>query len=124
MKSVWVRGWKQLRDIEEAMKLVVQETSLDGMPLIQIHILEALYEEDVQHANMLAKAVDRAATSFTPILDKLEQRGLICREADKNDRRAVFIHLTNDGKALKADVARVMDCLQADYVFKPFAVKH
>lgn len=123
MKSVWVRGWRQLQDIEKAMKLVAQETQLDGMPLLQIHVLEALYEQDGQHASTLAKAVEREATSFTPILDKLEQRGLICRAADPNDRRAVFIFLTNDGKALKADVARVMDSLKADYVFKPFAVK-
>lgn len=123
MKSVWVRGWKQLRDIEEAMRLVARETQLDEMPLIQIHILEALYEEDGQHASTLAKAVEREATSFTPILDKLEKRGLICRAADKNDRRAVFIFLTNEGMALPTDVARVMDCLKADYVFKPFAVK-
>jgi DNA-binding MarR family transcriptional regulator len=123
MKSVWVRGWRQLQDIEKAMKLVAQETQLDGMPLLQIHVLEALYEQDGQHASTLAKAVEREATSFTPILDKLEKRGLICRAADPNDRRAVFIHLTNDGKALKADVARVMDSLKAAYVFKPFAVK-
>lgn len=123
MKSVWVKGWKQLRDIEDAMKLVAQETALDEMPLLQIHILEALYEQDGQHASTLAKAVERLATSFTPILDKMENRGLICRAADPKDRRAVFIYLTNDGKALKADVARVMDCLKADYVFKPFAVK-
>lgn len=123
MKSVWVKGWKQLRDIEDAMKMAAQGTSLDKMPLLQIHVLEALYEQDGQHASTLAKAVEREATSFTPVLDKLEKRGLICRAADPNDRRAVFIHLTNDGKALKVDVARVMDSLKAAYVFKPFAVK-
>lgn len=123
MKSVWVKGWKQLRDMEDHVMQMAEGTTLEEMPLIHIHILDALYEQDGQHASSLAKAVERQATSFTPILDKLEKRGLICRAADPDDRRAVFIHLTNDGKALKADVARVMDSLKAAYVFKPFAVK-
>ncbi len=123
MKSVWVRGWKQLRDIEDHIRQVAQGTAVDEMSLVQIHILEALYEQDGQHASALAKAVEREATSFTPILDKLEKRGLIRREADKGDRRAVFIFLTDEGKALKVDVGHVMDCLSAAYMFKAFAVK-
>ncbi len=123
MKSVYVRGWKQLHEIEEFAKQTAKGTVLEDVGLIQIHVLDALYEEDGQHASNLARQVDRQVTSFTPILDKLEKRGLIRREADTNDRRAVFIFLTDAGKSLKVEVGHVMDCIGDAYTFKPFAVK-
>ena len=70
---------------------------INGLLPIHLYILHELYADNRQHASMLAKKVGQVATSFTPTLDKLEAVGFIVREPDPNDRRAVFICLTNGG---------------------------
>ena len=56
-------------------------------------------------ASRLADAVGRAATSFTPILDKLENKRFIERRQHTADRRAVKMFLTKKGQALKERIA-------------------
>lgn len=89
--SAWVNLDIAQRNIELAINVGI--SSID-IPAIEFHILRALYERDGQHASELAQAVGRAATSFTPNLDKLEKRGFVERRPDPNDRRAVRIFLT------------------------------
>lgn len=47
----------------------------------------------------------RAPTSFTPIIDAIERKGLIQRRAHPSNRRSVRIHLTAQGKALEQQIA-------------------
>jgi MarR family transcriptional regulator, 2-MHQ and catechol-resistance regulon repressor len=80
---------------------------LQGLHPVHLYILHELYAEDRQHASTLAKRVGQMATSFTPTLDKLEAVGFIVREADPNDRRSVFICLTNGGN-MASDIVEVL----------------
>lgn len=107
-KETYLQLWKQLSAMEACAQQAAQGTAIDEMPLVQMFILDSLYEQDGQMASSLAKAVGRAATSFTPILDKLEKRGLILRKPHPNDRRAIRIFLTTNGRVLKRDVERVI----------------
>ncbi len=75
-----------------------------GLAVLEWYILRALYERDGQHASELAHAVGRLPTSFTPILDKLEQKDLIERRPDPADRRAIRVYLTAKGRRLRDDV--------------------
>ncbi|WP_297181386.1 MarR family transcriptional regulator [Thermomonas sp.] len=52
----------------------------------------------------LARAADLNPGAMTRLLDKLEARGLLLREADPNDRRALHIHLTEAGRQLWSDI--------------------
>ncbi|WP_206859427.1 MarR family winged helix-turn-helix transcriptional regulator [Lysobacter changpingensis] len=52
----------------------------------------------------LARAAELNPGAMTRLLDKLEARGLIAREADPADRRAVNIQLTEAGRAMWLDV--------------------
>lgn len=52
----------------------------------------------------LARAADLNPGAMTRLLDKLEARGLLVREADPNDRRALHIHLTDAGIAMWRDI--------------------
>ncbi len=72
-----------------------------GLAVVEAHILQLLYIEDGQMPSRLAKAVGRPATSFTPILDGMEKKGLTERLAHPRDRRSVKIHLTAQGKILE-----------------------
>jgi DNA-binding MarR family transcriptional regulator len=94
--SVWCSLDIALRNIDQIFRNKVHQL---GLTVIEWYVLRALYEADGQHASQLASEVGRAATSFTPNLDKLQDKGYVCRRPDPNDRRAVYIYLTD--KALK-----------------------
>lgn len=106
--SVWCNLDIALRNLDQLFGRAAQPL---GLTIIEWYILRALYERDGQHASELARAVGRAATSFTPNLDKLQQKGLIERRPDPTDRRAVHIYLTKSAeqhrKELVATAARL-----------------
>ena len=52
----------------------------------------------------LARAADLNPGAMTRLLDKLEARGLLVREADPSDRRALHIHLTDAGREMWRDI--------------------
>jgi DNA-binding MarR family transcriptional regulator len=99
--SVWCNLDIALRNLDQLFGRVVQP---QGLTIIEWYILRALYERNGQHASELARAVGRAATSFTPNLDKLQQKGLIERRPDPTDRRAVHIYLTDQAEKHRDDV--------------------
>jgi DNA-binding MarR family transcriptional regulator len=99
--SVWCNLDIALRNMDQVFNRVVQPL---GLTIIEWYILRALYERDGQHASELARAVGRAATSFTPNLDKLQEKNLIERRPDPSDRRAVHIYLTRQGQDYRDDV--------------------
>ena len=90
--SIWCNLDIALRNLDQLFNRAIQPL---GLTIIEWYILRALYERDGQHASELARAVGRAATSFTPNLDKLQQKGYIERRPDPTDRRAVHIYLTD-----------------------------
>jgi DNA-binding MarR family transcriptional regulator len=96
--SLWCNLDIALRNLDQVYGQAV--TPL-GLNIIEWYILRALLEEDARHASELARSVGRAATSFTPILDKLQDKGLIERKADPSDRRAVRITLTDKARQQK-----------------------
>lgn len=99
--SVWCNLDIALRNLDQLFRRAVHPL---GLTVIEWYILRALYESDGQHASELAQAVGRAATSFTPNLDKLQDKGLIERRPDESDRRAVRIYLTEAAEARRHDV--------------------
>jgi MarR family transcriptional regulator, organic hydroperoxide resistance regulator len=99
--SIWCNLDIALRNVEQIFRRVARPL---GLTVIEWYILRALYEQDGQHASELARAVGRAATSFTPNLDKLQVKSLIERRPDPSDRRAVRIYLTAAAEEKREDV--------------------
>jgi DNA-binding MarR family transcriptional regulator len=52
----------------------------------------------------LADALDVSVASATGIVDRMEQRGLVERRHDDNDRRVVIVHPTAAGDAVFKDI--------------------
>jgi DNA-binding MarR family transcriptional regulator len=104
--SIWCNVDIALRNLDQVFGQVVQPL---GLTVIEWYILRALYEHDGQHASELARAVGRAATSFTPNLDKLQNKGLVERRADPADRRAVRIYLTEEAHKCRQSVMDSVD---------------
>ncbi|MHB1407478.1 MAG: MarR family winged helix-turn-helix transcriptional regulator [Desulfitobacteriaceae bacterium] len=64
-------------------------------------VLNRLWEQDGISQKELSEKSLKDQPTTTRILDKLEQRGLIRRQANPEDRRAFLIYLTNEGRDIR-----------------------
>lgn len=99
--SVWRNVDSALRSVDRLYNTPFESLDLN---VIQAYILRALYEQDGQRPSDLAQIVGRPPTSFTPILDKLEGKGLIHRSPHPSDRRSIRIYLTASGLKLREPI--------------------
>lgn len=106
--SVWCNLDVALRNVDQLFARAIKTHNLS---VIEWYILRALYEQDGQHASELARSVGRAATSFTPNLDKLQEKGYVERRSDTSDRRAVRIFLTDKAKKNREQIVTLAHTL-------------
>jgi DNA-binding MarR family transcriptional regulator len=73
-----------------------------GMKPGQFQVLAELRGRDPlpMSASDLARAIVLTSGGMTPVLDQLEERGLITRQIDPEDRRARRIAITEKGRSL------------------------
>lgn len=71
-----------------------------SLSIIQLHVLTILEGEGPVSMSRLADALDVSVASATGIVDRMEQRGLVERRHDDNDRRVVLVHPTRAGEAV------------------------
>ena len=65
------------------------------------YVLLNISTEDGASATKIAPQMGLEARSLTRILKSMEEKGLIYRSADPNDKRGVLIFLTKEGIAMK-----------------------
>lgn len=70
------------------------------LTLAQWVILSALWREDQMTVAELAGYSGNAAPATSRIIDRMADRGLVTRQSDPKDRRAVRVTLTERGRAL------------------------
>lgn len=75
------------------------------LSLVHFNVLFLLSGEGPLPMNRLAELLDVSQASATGIVDRMEQRGLVTRERDAEDRRVVRVVLTPQGETLIATVA-------------------
>jgi DNA-binding MarR family transcriptional regulator len=75
---------------------------LDPFGLTPFHwvVLCCLWEEDGLATSTIGEKLQQVGGTLTGVLDRMEERGLIRRERDPQDRRVSRIWLTDAGKAL------------------------
>lgn len=78
----------------------LQEAGLD-ITVDQWSILNLLWEQDGQTPVELARRAEKDKPNITRLLGILEDKGLVSRHPDQQDRRSHRIHLTEAGTALK-----------------------
>jgi DNA-binding MarR family transcriptional regulator len=99
--SVWCNVNIALRHLKIIYK---QETEPLGLTITEWYVLRRLYEQDEQMASRLAQALGWAATSFTPTLARLQDKGFIERRSHPADQRAIRIYLTAKGQSVEKQV--------------------
>ena len=75
----------------------------------QYGVLRCLWDEDGQTVRQIADRLYLDASTMTGILDRMEQRGLILKQTDPRDRRALQILLTPKGRDLQAPLEHAID---------------
>ncbi len=113
---VWLVLWKTTRAVEVRATRSIEALGLCGS---DFGVLEALLHKGPLPVNVLGRKVLLTSGSITTAVDRLEQRGLVERRPDAEDRRARVVHLTPEGRKLirkafaghTADMERAVDVL-------------
>ena len=84
-----------------------------GLTHPQYLVMLALWERSPRNAREIADALLLEPATLSPILKRLEASGLISRERQKSDERALAIELTDAGVALRRQAERVPGAIVA-----------
>ncbi|CAM3947474.1 MarR family winged helix-turn-helix transcriptional regulator [Alicyclobacillus pomorum] len=93
-----------------------------GLTRTQLHILSYLSRHDSVTATELAKAVDVSPSTVTWQCDEMEKEQLITRHRSGEDRRVVYVALTEKGQQKLIDV-RERRIQQLTKLFEQFEVQ-
>ena len=74
----------------------------------QCHVLHLIEPGQPLPMNRLAETLSCDASNVTGLVDRLESRGLVLRQASTRDRRVKVLHLTPTGARLRMQVLRRM----------------
>ena len=86
---------------------MLAEADIDAFNGAQGRILYVLWQGDGLTISQLSAQTSLANTTLTSMLDRMEQAGLILREASPTDRRALLIRLTDKARTLREDYDRI-----------------
>ncbi|HEV3120198.1 MAG TPA: MarR family transcriptional regulator [Gemmataceae bacterium] len=93
--NLW-RTYDRLRAFEDEL---FARYDLTPQQYNALRLLSAQHPRQIRTLDLAARLVSRAP-DITRLLDKLEQRGLIERDRPADNRRTVFIGITDAGRAL------------------------
>jgi DNA-binding MarR family transcriptional regulator len=71
-----------------------------GLTTPQLMVMRAIKELDNPTVTGIARAVSLSQATVTTILNRLQQKGLLLRERNTEDRRAINLRLTKAGDTL------------------------
>ncbi|WP_191987021.1 MarR family winged helix-turn-helix transcriptional regulator [Mycobacteroides franklinii] len=86
-------------------RTVVEET---GLPFSRVRILRRLVRQSMTMKG-IAEAISLDAPAATVAVSDLEQRGLVVRRVDPDNRRCKRVSLTDEGRQLMAVIADLDD---------------
>ena len=78
-----------------------------GLTYTQYIVMMVLWEKEKVHEKDLVDILMLKSNTLTPLIKKLEKKGLLQISRDKNDKRNVIISLTSVGEKLKEKAVNV-----------------
>ncbi|MGB4246490.1 MAG: MarR family transcriptional regulator [Pseudohongiellaceae bacterium] len=95
-------------------------TRMAGLTSSQLILLKMVRDVAGATIGELATSISLSQATATTILDRLEQEGLVKRERSEQDRRKVFVRLTDEGHAM---LERAPEPLQETFIRQFSALK-
>lgn len=84
----------------------------------QYLVLLVLWKQDSKSVSELSEQLFLESNTLTPLLKRMETKGLVLRERQKADERKVMIKLTPKGNQLKEEALcipqKIVDSIQSD----------
>lgn len=94
---------KLMRATESLNQRLIRHLSEADLTISQFGILEALLHLGSQNQKELGQKLLKSGGNITLVIDNLEKSGYVSRKKDPNDRRALIVDLTVQGKSYIED---------------------
>jgi DNA-binding MarR family transcriptional regulator len=91
-----------------AVAIFLQETEAQGLTPVQYAALQAVANAPGIDQRTLARTIGLDTSTTGGVVDRLEGRGLLLRNANPDDRRVRLLTLTDAGQALLRDATPAM----------------
>jgi len=98
--ELFVKAWKRLNRVSE-----VQLSTL-GFTLPELYALKVLEKRGGCKMIELAKELLVTQPAVTALIDSLEERGLVERTRSNEDRRVVFVRITEKGSQVLKEIVK------------------
>jgi DNA-binding MarR family transcriptional regulator len=76
-----------------------------SLSLVHLYVLTVLEAHGHMPMSKLADTLDVSVASLTGIIDRMEDRGLVERRREPDDRRVILVHTTDAGRAVFTEMA-------------------
>jgi MarR family transcriptional regulator, 2-MHQ and catechol-resistance regulon repressor len=83
---------------------IKEEMTKNKLGITEFSVLEVLYQKGKQTIQQIGNCILVSSGSMTYVIDKLEQRGLLSRNACPDDRRVIHVTLTDEGNELMNEI--------------------
>jgi DNA-binding MarR family transcriptional regulator len=100
----------------ELIDALDRELSKFDISAAQLIVLASVANKEAESAARLCKNISYDPGAMTRMIDRLEQKGLIRRNPNLEDRRATNLDLTTAGKALYPQLLAAKENVQAQFL--------
>lgn len=109
---------KLMRASESINARLTRHLTENNLTISQFGTLEVLLHLGCLNQKEIGEKLLKSGGNITMVIDNLEKRGFVKRETDPNDRRAVIISLTDEGRTF----IEVFFPLHLEKIMKEFSV--
>lgn len=82
-----------------------------GITYPQYLVFVSLWAKDRQTVSEIGSNIGLESSTLTPLIKRLEQKGLVVRKRDEGDERKVIVSLTPRGMALEEEAQLIPECV-------------
>lgn len=93
---------KLFKDIMEIEGRCLVNSEFHDITYNDFHVIEAIGLEEPKSMSTVAKLMDVTTGTLTKAMDGLTEKGYVIRERSKQDKRVMWVYLTDKGKAAYA----------------------
>ena len=105
---------------------LLKKGKVDAFNGPQGRILYVLWEREKLSLSDIGKYTSLAKTTLTSMVDRMEESGLVKRIPDKEDRRQIFVSITEKAKKYRRKYDEISDEMNAVFYdgFSPDDIRH